>query len=74
MLSLDIHGLTIKEAKQAIDKHLEKIPSSIHEVPIIHGYNYGTALKDYVNKQYKHPRVIRRIKTMNPGETILVLK
>lgn len=71
---LDIHGLYVKEAKHAIDLYLNHLPKGIHEVVIIHGYHGGNSLQSFVRKQYSHPIVDRTMVSMNPGETILVLK
>lgn len=71
---LDIHGFTKAEAKLALDRFLKQVPSSIHEVVIIHGYHGGTRLKTFVRKGYQHPRLLRTMVNMNPGETIFVLK
>lgn len=71
---LDVHGMRVAEAKNVLDHYLDRLPESVNEVTIIHGYHGGTALQHFVRKQYKHARISRSMMSMNPGETILVLK
>lgn len=71
--SLDLHGYTKQEAKVQLDHFLNQVPTFYQEVTIIHGYS-SKILKDYVQRSYHHPRVIRKIKTLNQGETIFILK
>lgn len=71
---IDIHGMLVVEAKSAIDMFINRLPKGIHEITIIHGYRAGSALQTYVRKQYSHKRCKRKMVSMNPGETILILK
>jgi len=71
--SIDLHGYTKQEAKVQLDNYLNNLPKGHHEVTVIHGYS-SSVLQTYVQKQYKHKRIIRKILTMNNGETILVIK
>lgn len=71
---IDIHGMRVLEANAMIDHYLATLPKGIHEVSVVHGYRGGTALQTFIRKQYHHPRVLRKMMSMNPGETILVLK
>jgi DNA-nicking Smr family endonuclease len=69
--SVDLHGLTLIEAKEVLDKFMNGLPQFPMEVTVIHGFHYGIRLKTFVS-QYKHPRISKKIKTMNRGETIFV--
>lgn len=40
---------------------------------MIHGSNRGTVLRDMVRKELKHPRIHRKLLSLNPGETRLLL-
>lgn len=71
--SIDLHGYTKQEAKVQLDYHLNLLSKGHHEVTVIHGYS-SQVLQNYVQKQYKHKRIIRKLLTMNKGETILVIK
>lgn len=71
---IDIHGYRVSEAKVVLDQYLNRLPSSIHQVCVIHGYRGGTSLQSYIRRQYHHPRIDRCMVSMNQGETILILK
>lgn len=71
---LDIHGLRVVEAKNAIDMCLNQLPKGIHELTVVHGYRGGTALQTFVRKQYTHRRCLRKMMSLNQGETILIMK
>ncbi len=72
--SLDIHGLTVQEAHIEIDYFLEYLSDSVYEVEIIHGYKNGHALLDFVRNVYKHPRIKRKILSLNNGITTFLIK
>lgn len=71
--TLDLHGFQIAEAKKHLDHYINKLPKQAVELTIIHGYQAGISLQQFIRKQYHHKRLQRIILTMNPGETILVL-
>ena len=68
MLStIDLHGCSQSEAKVKGTSILVK------EVTVIHGYS-SSILLNYVRKKYSHPRIERKILTLNKGETVFILK
>lgn len=69
--SVDLHGLTLIEAKEVLDHFMNSLPNFPMEVNVIHGFHAGIRLKTFVS-QYKHPRIKKKLKTMNKGETIFV--
>lgn len=71
---IDIHGYTVAEAKQQLDHYLNHLPLSIHEITVIHGFQRGTVLQQFVRKNYRHPRLVRTMLSMNKGQTTLLLK
>lgn len=71
--TIDLHGCTRQEAKVQLDHYIDSLSSSPHEVTVIHGYS-STVLKNFVQKQYHHQRLKRKILTLNQGETILVIQ
>lgn len=71
--SIDLHGYTKQEAKVQLDNYLNSLSKEHHEVTVIHGYS-SNILQTYIQKQYKHKRIIRKILTLNKGETILVIE
>lgn len=72
-LTLDLHGCTRQEAKIQLDRYISSLPANQHELTVIHGYS-STILKNFVQKQYNHQRLAKKILTLNQGETILVIK
>ncbi|MFQ6793293.1 hypothetical protein [Thomasclavelia sp.] len=70
---IDIHNCTTTEAKVMLDNHLNSLSPLTNETTVIHGYS-SKVLQLYVRKQYHHQKIKRKILTMNPGETILILK
>lgn len=71
---VDIHGYTTKEAKMILDQTLNLLPTSIHEITVIHGFQHGTALQQFVRKGYHHRRLDRTMLSMNKGQTTFILK
>lgn len=68
---IDIHGFTTSEAKVLLDKTINSMNSG--ELKVIHGYS-SSVLQTFIRKQYKHKKIVSIILTINPGETILVIK
>lgn len=73
-LSIDIHGMTVNEARKALTDLLNTCDKGTHEIDVVHGFHGGTALLNFVRKDFKHKRLVRRILTMNNGMTTLVIK
>lgn len=72
---LDIHGMTVEQAKISIDAKLRKNKGEVYSLKIVHGYHGGTALRDFVRKHYRNdPRIVRIELGMNPGETDFILR
>ena len=74
ILTVDLHGCTVYQAKIAIDAHLKRAKAGTYRIRLIHGCHGGTALRDMIRKDYrKHPRVLR-LELAGNGETDLVLR
>ncbi len=73
-LTIDVHGMTVAEAKSALTNLLNSCDKSTHEIDVLHGYRGGTALLNFVRKEFKHKRLERRILSLNQGMTTLVIK
>ena len=72
---LDLHGMTLVQAKVCVDAALRRSDRSVYRLRLIHGYHSGTALRDGLRKTYKnHPKVLRVELGMNAGITELVLR
>ena len=73
MLStIDLHGCSQSEAKVKLDHFLKGTSILVKEVTIVHGYS-SSILLNYVRKKYSHPRIERKILTLNKGETVFIL-
>ncbi len=73
-VEIDIHNMTHPQAKRYIEQFLNRVNGSIKEVSVIHGYSGGTVLLNMVQKGLRHPKIQSKIKSMNPGITVLILK
>jgi DNA-nicking Smr family endonuclease len=74
IMTVDLHGMTVNEARAELTRVLKTCPAHITEIDVIHGYTKGQALQSFVRKDFSHPRVERKILTMNNGSTTLILK
>ena len=74
MLStIDLHGCSQSEAKVKLDHFLKGTSFLTKEITIVHGYSSTILLNNERNK-YSHPRIERKILTLNKGETVFILK
>jgi DNA-nicking Smr family endonuclease len=74
ILTLDLHGCTVYQAKIAIDAQLKRAKAGTYRIRLIHGCHGGTALRDMIRKDYrKYPRVLR-LELGSNTETDLVLR
>ena len=74
IIELDVHGMTLYQAKVVIDAKLRR-SAGAYRIRIIHGYHGGTVLRDMVRREYgAHPRVKRVEGGFDPGITDLVLR
>ena len=73
-LTADIHGMTVADARTALERLLSSADKRVTEIMVIHGYSGGKALSDMVRKKLSHPRIARKILSMNQGETLLMIK
>ncbi len=72
---IDLHGMSVVQAKVAVDAALRRADRSVYRIRLIHGYHNGTALRDELRKTYRnHPRVLRIELGLNGGITELVLR
>ena len=73
VLIVDVHGYTVKEAKKVIDGVFKVINVSF-TFRLIHGYNHGTKLKEYIHNEFINNRVVEKYcYPNNPGETFLTV-
>lgn len=75
ILELDIHGCNTHQAKVAIDSALKRAGAGVYRLRIIHGYQRGTALREFVRSAYKNnPKVLRIELGLNQGQTDYILR
>ena len=72
-VEIDIHGMTVEEAKLRLTIELSRVGYDVGEITVIHGYHGGRALMNFVRWEFKHPRLRRVRYTDNYGESVLVL-
>ncbi|MEG0615008.1 MAG: Smr/MutS family protein [Oscillospiraceae bacterium] len=73
-IEVDLHGMSVSEAKKELEKLLNTCDNSIKEIDVIHGYSGGQALQNLVRKGLKHSRITARILSLNPGVTTLKIQ
>lgn len=69
-VTVDVHGLTVAQARRLLNNIIAMIrrPFSLE---IIHGYHHGTAIRDMIYTDYHNPKMIsRHINMCNPGITL----
>lgn len=71
-LRVDIHGMRCEEAKERLLWLFGHQCKGIKQVTVIHGYRSGQALRDMV-RTLRHPRISKRVLSLNDGETIFFL-
>ena len=75
VIEIDLHGRNVYQSRIAVDAALRRANASCHRIRIIHGYNSGTAIRDFIEDEYgNHPKVRRIENKSNRGITELVLR
>ena len=70
--TIDLHGMTIAEANAELIYALNSIDQGF-SLLVVHGYNSGTSLKNFVRDKFNHTRVDKKI-NIDAGRTLLKLK
>ena len=73
-LEINLHDMHLEEAIYYLDKLIDTAPSNIKEIVVVHGYKKGTTLLNMVRKDYKHPKLMKKVIPYNKGITLLFLK
>lgn len=74
ILEIDIHYYDVYCAKKQLEHLLANLDEHINEVKVIHGYKSGDALLRMVRYDLRSKRILRRIISLNPGITSLIIK
>ena len=70
---IDLHGLSKKCAIRMIQNTIAMFRGDFR-LELVHGYNHGTAIKEYIYKEMKNNRVInKQSPNYNPGITELMI-
>ena len=70
-VTIDLHDMELLEATYYLEKLFETLPENIKEVVVIHGYHKGQVLLNMVRKDFKNPRIKKKVIPMNKGITFL---
>ncbi len=70
-VTIDLHDMELLEATYYLEKLFETLSEDIKEVVVIHGYHKGQVLLNMVRKDFKHPRIKKKVVPMNKGITLL---
>lgn len=75
-LTIDIHGLTVREARAEVERFIARAPKDCESVTVIHGYHGGTELKDLIQSRngIRSKRIERKRYSLNQGETVYILR
>ena len=75
IILIDIHKYDVLKAKYYLERMLVDIDNlKIREVIVIHGYNRGKVLQNFVRYELKSKKIERRFLSLNPGRTSLILR
>jgi len=73
-MEIDIHGMSVQEAKSYLQKIINSISPIIEEIIIVHGNHMGSKLATMVRKDLKHKKIKQKILSLNAGITIFLIK
>lgn len=74
VITVDLHGLTVAEARAKLRQVLQSCPASVTEIEVIHGFHSGQALQKLVRKDFQHARIASRSFGLQGGITNYILK
>lgn len=70
-ITIDVHGLTCREAKRFISNAVN-LAGGCCTTEIIHGYRHGTRIRDMLRNRFSNPHIRHIIADFrNPGITCL---
>lgn len=72
-VTVDVHGLTTRQAKRLINNIIAMIRCSF-ELDIIHGYHHGTAIRDMIYTDLSNTKIrSKHLELWNPGITVMAI-
>ena len=72
-VEINLHDMQVDEAKYYLEMLLNTAAPNIKQVTVIHGYKKGQALLNMVRKDFKHPKLGKKVIPYNKGITIFYL-
>ena len=73
-VKVDVHGYDKKRTRVFVGNIIALIRNPF-KMNVIHGYNHGTVLKEFINGEYRNNRIVRRnVLPNNPGVTVLTIE
>ena len=72
--TVDIHNYNVADAKKYLERLIVSIKPEIKEIIVIHGYRRGEALMTLVRKDLKSNKISKRVLSINPGVTSLIIE
>ncbi len=77
IITIDVHGMTVEKALEAIHKKVNDAGNAVYEVRVVHGFHSGTRIRSAVRDEFAYGRE-PKIKRVQPGDnegiTRLILK
>ncbi len=70
---VDLHGLSLEQAKAEIIYEINSVDIDIKNILLVHGFNRGTVLKNFIRKEFVYDKVLKKI-NIDASATLLVLK
>lgn len=71
IIQMDLHGYTKNECAKVL-KNILLLLKFEFTLDLIHGYNHGTVLLEYIHNELKDPRIVNMYShPYNPGETFI---
>lgn len=70
--NFDAHGMTVNQIDNYLNRLLSFIPNEVFDICVIHGFNSGSKLRDYLRNSFQHQRVMQ-IDEFGKGRTLLIL-
>jgi hypothetical protein len=70
--NFDAHGMSVDAIQRYLNRLLGFIPAEIQDICVIHGYNNGTVLRDFLRSKYHHEKIVE-VSDFGNGRTILRL-
>lgn len=70
---LDLHGKTLEDAYAELIYTINSVDLSYKSILVVHGFNLGTVLKDYIRRDFISDAVTEKV-NIDAGRTLLRLK